>query len=278
MKNKNMSQRCEPEKANTNVGHSKKVYTSEKESQKEILEKDIALITPGNKTIESNENKVEKTKVDRPFRSRLPKLKMFIPRRPKSRSRSRNEDTKPKVRTGHMQTYSPKPSPRTNRKMASETKQKQSPKSFHRKMENIDIHKPHIRNSPRVSPKLSTRSPIQRGACASSPVNARRKSPNPNNITLEQTKTSRTDAIIEAVLAPSPALSPLMTQKQQKDHENEQEKLRIINDILTANLPGASASVPKNVASYKSNTFNRPSKIPIYQNSHVPNRNPMEVS
>ena len=145
-------------------------------------------------------------------------------------------------------------------------------------MENFDIHKPHIRNSPRVSPKFSTRSPIKRGACASSPVNARRKSPNLNNTTLERTTASRTDAIIEAVLAPSPALSPLVTQKQQKDRENEQEKLRIINDILTANLPGAGVSVQNNVTSYKSNTLSRPSKIPIYQSSHVPNRNPGEVS
>ena len=145
-------------------------------------------------------------------------------------------------------------------------------------MENIDTQKPRLRNSPRSSPKLSTRSPVKRGACVSSPVNARRKSPNRNSTVAVQSKTSETEAIIEVALAPSPALSPLVTQKQQKDYENEQEKLRIINDILSANLPGAGANVPKISASYKSNTCNRPSKIPIYQNSHVPNNNPDEVS
>jgi len=83
---------------------------------------------------------------------------------------------------------------------------------------------------------------------------------------------------IEAALSPSPALSPLITQKQQKDRENEQEKLRIINDILIANLPVSSSNGAKSNTMSKSNTFVRPSKIPIYQNSQVPNRYSDEVS
>ena len=51
------------------------------------------------------------------------------------------------------------------------------------------------------------------------------------------------------------AISPLITQKQQKDRENEQEKLRIINDILIANLPGASSNGAKSNTMSKSNTF-----------------------
>ena len=222
------------------------------------------------------ENKKEKSKSERPFRSRLPKLKMFIPRRQKSSSRNRSEDTKSKSKTTTKQNHSPRPSPRVHRKISVEAKTKQSPKPIHKKIQNSDLTKHHIKNSPRNSPKLSTKSPIKRGACVS-PVISRKKLPNLKNPGEIQPKTRQTEAIIEAALSPSPALSPLITQKQQKDRQNEQEKLRIINDILIANLPGSSSNTGKSNTMSKSNTFVRPSKIPIYQNSQVPNRYSDEV-
>ena len=272
-----MAQKYDPDEANTPLGITKCMVSPGSKIEKEMLEKENLLVSSKNKNMNIAENKTEKNKSERPFRSRLPKLKMFIPRRQKSSSRNRAEDTKSKSKTTHKQNHSPRPSPRVNRKISAEAKTKQSPKPIHKKIENSDLNKHHIRNSPRNSPKLSTRSPIKRGACVS-PVISRKRLPNLKNPGPTQPKTSQTEAIIEAALSPSPALSPLITQKQQKDRENEQEKLRIINDILIANLPGASSNGAKSNTMSKSNTFVRPSKIPIYQNSQVPNRYSDEVS
>ena len=276
MKNKKTSQMNVQEKVNISLVQPKIEVISDTRSKKELVEKEKNLTPSGNKDMELNDNKQETVKADRPFRSRLPKLKMFIPRRPKSSSRNRGEDTKYKAKTSQKKNYSPKPSPRANRKTPVETKLKQSPKPTHRKVENSGIQKPHLRNSPRGSPKLSTRSPVKRGACVSPSAIARNKSQNLTGPTTVELKTSQTEAIIEAALSPSPALSPLVTQKQQKDRENEQEKLRIINDILTANLPGACVNGSKINTNLQS-ALSRPSKIPVYQNSHVPNRYSAEV-
>ena len=276
MKNKNMAQKYDPEEANTALGQTKCMVSSGSKIEKEMSEKENLLVSSTNQNMNPVENKTEKNKSERPFRSRLPKLKMFIPRRQKSSSRNRGEDTKSKSKTTHKQNHSPRPSPRVNRKKSVETKTKQSPKLMHKKVENSDLTKHHTKNIPRNSPKLSTRSPIKRGACAS-PVIGRKKYQNLKNPGATQPKTNQTEVIIEAALSPSPALSPSITQKQQKDRENEQEKLRIINDILIANLPGASSNGAKSNTMSKSNTFVRPSKIPIYQNSTVPNRYSDEV-
>ena len=182
MKNKKTNLKSEPEKANISLVQPKIEVISETKSKKELLEKDDILITSAKKDMESSENKAERPKSDRPFRSRLPKLKMFIPRRPKSSSRNRGEDTKSKAKTSQKKNYSPKPSP------------------------------------------------IKRGACVSPSMIARNTSQNLSGPTTVELKTSQTEAIIEAALSPSPALTPLVTQKQQKDRENEQEKLRIINE------------------------------------------------
>ena len=276
MKNKKMAQKYDPEGANTALGQTKCMVSSGSKIEKEMSEKENLLVSSTNQNMNPVENKTEKNKSERPFRSRLPKLKMFIPRRQKSSSRNRGEDTKSKSKTTHKQNHSPRPSPRVNRKKSVETKTKQSPKLMHKKVENSDLTKHHIKNIPRNSPKLSTRSPIKRGACAS-PVIGRKKFQNLKNPGATQPKTNQAEVIIEAALSPSPAISPLITQKQQKDRENEQEKLRIINDILIANLPGASSNGAKSNTMSKSNTFVRPSKIPIYQNSQVPNRYSDEV-
>ena len=277
MKNKKMAQKYDPEENNTALGKTKYMVSPGSKIEKEMSEKENLLVSSKNKDMNPVENKTEKNKSERPFRSRLPKLKMLIPRRQKSSSRNRGDDTKSKSKTTHKQNHSPRPSPRVNRKISAEAKTKQSPKLIHKKAENSDLTKHHIKNSPRNSPRLSTTLPIKRGACVS-PVIGRKKFQNRKNPGVTQPKTNQTELIIEAALSPSPALSPSISQKQQKDRENEQEKLRIINDILIANLPGATSNGAKSNTMSKSNTFIRPSKIPIYQNSQVPNRYSDEVS
>ena len=209
---------------------------------------------------------MEKTKVDRPFRSRLPKLKMFIPRRPKSSSRNRNEDTKDKVKQNTRPKCSPRPSPRVNKRNVPDVKLKQSPKPTHRRFETSDLHKPHLRNSPRTSPKVQRRSPIKRGACAVSPATSRKKSPNLRTSPLVTHSTARIIPVIDSAFLPSPVLTPVITAKQQKERENEHEKLKLINEILIANLSGASANSSCNSGITKGSLSNKPSKIPIYQN------------
>ena len=276
MRNKKMAHKYDSPEANTPLGQKICIVSPGSKIEKEMSEKENVLLSSKNQNTNPVENKTEKSKSERPFRSRLPKLKMFIPRRQKSSSRNRGEDTKSKSKTTSKQNHSPRPSPRVHRKISVETKTKQSPKPIHKKIQNSDLTKHHIKNSPRNSPKLSTKSPIKRGACVS-PVISRKKLPNLKNPGEIQPKTRQTEAIIEAALSPSPALSPLITQKQQKDRQNEQEKLRIINDILIANLPGSSSNAAKSNTMSKSNAFVRPSKIPIYQNSQVPNRYSDEV-
>ena len=134
-----------------------------------------------------------------------------------------------------------------------------------------------MRNSPRSSPKVPRRTPVKRGACAVSPLSARKKSLNPKCSPVIQRNRTNTDAIIEDVLSPSPILSPIVTVKQQKDRENEQEKLRLINEILSANLPGANSTALNNNNLQKGSLANKPSKIPIYQNMSLANRSQNEV-
>merc|ERR1712136_718302 len=153
--------------ANTPLGQTKCIISPGSKIEKEMSEKENVLLSSKNQNTNPVENKTEKSKSERPFRSRLPKLKMFIPRRQKSSSRNRGEDIKSKSKTTHKQTHSPRPSPRVNRKISVEAKTKQSPKPIHKKIQNSDLTKHHIKNSPRNSPKLSTKSPIKRGACVS---------------------------------------------------------------------------------------------------------------
>ena len=222
MKNKKMAQKYDPEGADAALDQMKCMVSPGSKIEREMSEKENLLVSSKNQNMNPVENKTEKNKSERPFRSRLPKLKMFIPRRQKSSSRNRGEDNKSKSKMIQKQNHSPRPSPRVNRKISVEAKTKQSPKLIHKKVENMDLTKHHIRNSPRNSPKLSTRSPIKRGACVS-PVIGRKKFQNLKNPGATQPKTNQTEAIIEAALSPSPLLSrsPLITQKQQKDRENE---------------------------------------------------------
>ena len=223
-------------------------------------------------------NKVEGTKVDRPFRSRLPKLKMFIPRRPKSSSRNRNEDTKTKMTHASRSNYSPKPSPKSNRTTMQKSKSKQSPKPTQRKFGTSELQKSRIKNSPTTSPKFTKQSPIKRGSKAESPIVARKKSPGLRRSPNTQCNSPRRAAIITSASRVSPVLSPAATVKHQKDLENEKEKLRIINDILIASLPSGTHNVSNNKNPQKNVTSSRPSKIPVYQNIHLYNRYPNEVS
>ena len=238
-------------------------------SKKENLEINPIEIFSDNKCKMESETKKVTPKSERPFRSRLPKLKMFIPRRPKSSSRNRNEDKKAITKQNQHPRYSPKPSPRDNRKMASNTKSKQSLKSTPQKFESTELQKSRIRSSPRCSPKLATRSPIKRGACAASPLIDRKKNKNLKNSPIIQRNTIRPEEIIATALSPSSNKStPTASMKDEKDRVNEQEKLRIINEILIANLPGSDKNglsvndVPKGSLS------SRPSKIPVYQNQY----------
>jgi hypothetical protein len=278
MKDKNVSRKCVSGKqtaiSSNPVNSSSPIEISHKESpEKQIIEQ----LSGTQNKIDTN-TKMEKTKVDRPFRSRLPKLKMFIPRRPKSSSRNRNEDTKDKVKPSPRPKYSPKPSPRVNKRNVPDVKLKQSPKPTHRKFETSDLHKPHLRNSPRTSPKVQRRSPVKRGACAVSPATSRKKSPNLRNSPLVNHGAAMTKAVIESAFSPSPGLSPITTVKQQKERENETEKLKFINEILTANLSGASANSSCNIGLKKGSLSNKPSKIPIYQNIQTSNPYQKEVN
>ena len=94
-----------------------------------------------------------------------------------------------------------------------------------------------------------------------------------------QCNSPRKAAIIASASRVSPIPSPPTTVKHQKDLENEKEKLRIINEILIANLPGGNHSGAANNKNLQKNIIhNRPSKIPVYQNIHLFNRYTNEVS
>ena len=247
--------------------------------QIEVSEKKFMTMSDKDVVKVEEESGKDKVKVDRPFRSRLPKLKMFIPRRPKSSSRNRNEDAKTKQKSTPKSKISPKPSPRVNRANALDPQSKKSPKQIHRIYENPDLQKSkqmHI--SSRNSPKLAIKSIDRKGALNGSPVVSRKKSLNTRSDTTGQPIATKTNAIINTALAPSPAASPLVTSKQQKDHENEQEKLRLINEILRANLPSANKTAWSDNQEQRNNLSNQPSKIPVYQSIHVSNRYQNEVS
>ena len=260
--NNSMSIKDELEKCQIEVSEKKSMTMSDKDSVKV-----------------AEEMGKDKVKVDRPFRSRLPKLKMFIPRRPKSSSRNRNEDTKAKQKPTPKSKISPKPSPRVNRANALDPQSKKSPKQIHRIYENPDLQKSKlIHNSSRNSPKLATKSIDRKSALNGSPAVLRKKSQNTRSDTTGQPFVTKTNAIINTALAPSPAASPLVTSKQQKERENEQEKLKLINEILRANLPSANKTAWSDNQEHRSNVSNQPSKIPVFQSSHVSNRYQNEVS
>ena len=277
MKDKNVNRKCVSGKQTSVSSDPVNISSPIEISQKENLEKQFEEKPSENKNKIDTETKMEKTKVDRPFRSRLPKLKMFIPRRSKSSSRSRNEDTKEKLKQSPRPKCSPKPSPRVNKRNVPDVKLKQSPKPTHRKFETSDLHKSHLRNSPRTSPKVQRRSPIKRGACAISPATSRKKSPNLRKSPLVTHSSERTKAVIESAFSPSPALTPVITVKQQKERENEHEKLKLINEILIANLSGSNSNSSCNTGLKKGSLSNKPSKIPIYQNISSSNPYQKEV-